>query len=147
MCIQRGVLSQGNKEKCYLKGTVTVQATRLRQFNGHPLRRGKEQKPKHKEPGLCECLSGGKVARRATRTLFEAKKAECTGPPVRQRASCKRVTCFFFFDYLSGKNRKGPVCKEKKPPVFTNLRLRINNVGEKGGLVSIYTHRWIVHLS
>ena len=43
MCIQRGVLSQGNKEKCYLKGTVTVSALCLRQFNGHPLRRGEEQ--------------------------------------------------------------------------------------------------------
>ena len=75
---------------------------------------------------MCECFSGVKVARRATGRLYEAKKGECTGLPDSQRASCKRVTCFFFFDYLFGENISGSMRNEKNC-----LSLQVNNVGEQ----------------
>ena len=65
------------------------------------------------------------MARRDTGRLYEAKKAECRGLPVSQRAS-KRVTCFFFFDYFSGENINGLMRNEKNC-----LSLKINNVGSR----------------
>ena len=96
-------------------------APRLRQFNGHLLKGGKEQKSKHKVQCSGECFNGRKAARRATGRLYEARKAECTGLPVRQRASCKRVTCFFFFDYLSGENMNGSMRNEKNRQFLLTL--------------------------
>ena len=55
---KRGYCCRSIMKKCYLKDTAP--APRLRQLNGHLLKRGKEQKPKHTEPGLCECFVGAK---------------------------------------------------------------------------------------
>ena len=58
MCIQRGVLSQGNNEKCYLKDTAPTPC--LRQYQRTSFKRRKEQKPKYKKLAWVSVLVGAK---------------------------------------------------------------------------------------
>lgn len=129
----------------------TASAPRLLQFNVHvPERAWRKEKKnkKNKQSGLGECYSGGKVARWAAGRLYEAKKSECTGLPLSQGGSCKRVTCFcFIFADLSGEYIKGSMSNEKNHQfLLTQVKLKDRQCRGAGSLLSKCTHMWIVHL-